>query len=365
MPAPSGQPSVSKQLFGTAEGQSVERYILTSGQGVAVNILNYGGIIQEIAAPDRHGQVANITLGFAQLDGYAAGHPFFGALAGRFANRIARGRFALDGVTYQLALNDGPNALHGGVAGFDKQLWQVVEERQDGEEVGLILTRVSPDGEEGYPGTLQVQVTYTLTRGNALRIDYRATTDRPTVLNLTNHAYFNLAGEGSGTIYDHVMQINATRYTPVDDTLIPTGELAPVAGTPLDFTRPAPIGARIRDGHPQIVLGRGYDHNFVLDRPAPTDTSLIVAAAVTHPASGRTLQVMTTEPGLQFYSGNFLDGRYVGTSGRTYRQADGFCLETQHYPDTPNQPGFPPAVLRPGQQYASTTVYTFGVTGAG
>jgi aldose 1-epimerase len=302
--------------------------------------------------------MANVALGFATLDEYLKGHPYFGCITGRYANRIARGTFSLEGERYFLALNNGPNHLHGGVKGFDKYVWAATE-LPAGEGIGITLSRTSPDGEEGYPGTLEVEVTYTLTEQNELQIDYHATTDTATVINLTNHTYFNLAGEGSGSTYDHELQINASNYTPTDATSIPTGEIAPVAGTPMDFTTPHPIGERIRDDFEQIVLGRGYDHNYVLDRSSPDDASLMLAARVVDPQSGRALEISTTEPGIQFYSGNFLDASLVGTSGNVYRQGDGFALETQHYPDSPNQPDFPSTELRPGEEYTSTTVYAF------
>jgi aldose 1-epimerase len=346
---------ISREPFGEVEGKRVERFTLANRQGLRVELLSYGGILRAIWAPDRHGELANVTLGFADFAGYLKNEPFFGCIAGRYANRIANGRFAIDGETYQLATNDGQNHLHGGVRGFDKRVWDA-EEAREGDAAGVRLTRVSPDGEEGYPGTLNVAVTYLLDDENRLRIDYRAETDRPTIVNLTNHTYWNLAGEGSGTIENHALWLAASRYTPVDAALTPTGELAPVAGTPFDFTTPAPIGARIREGHPQLLMGRGYDHNVVLDR-APGDASLMEAARLHDPKSGRTLAVWTTEPGVQFYSGGFLDGTFAGTSGRAYRQGDGIALETQHFPDSPNQPGFPSTVLRPGEVYRSTTVF--------
>lgn len=339
-------------------GRSVDVYTLTNARGMTVRIATYGGIILSIEVPDRAGTLANVVLGLPTIDGYLAGHPYFGCITGRYANRIARGTFALDGQTYRLAVNNPPNSLHGGVNGFDKHVWSA-EEQTGPAGHAVKLGRVSPDGEEGYPGNLSVTVTYTLTDDNALRLDYQATTDKSTILNLTNHAHFNLAGEGSGTIENHKLQVNARSYTPVDPTLIPTGEIAPVAGTPLDFTTPHRIGDRIRDGHEQLVIGRGYDHNFVLDRPDPANASLVPAATLVDPGSGRRLDVSTTQPGIQVYTGNFFDGTDVGTSGRMYRQGDGIALETQHFPDSPNHPHFPSTVLRPGEEFTSTTVFAF------
>jgi aldose 1-epimerase len=353
-----GELGIKKQRFGTAPGDKVvHRYTLTNDHCMEVKILTYGGIVQSLSIPDRDGRVANVALGFDNLQDYVENNsPYFGAIIGRYANRIAGGQFTLDGVTYELPQNNGPNTLHGGNKGFDKRVWAATEV-SGRDHVGLELRYTSPDGEQGFPGTLKVKVTYTLTQDNELHMDYHATTDEPTVVNLTNHSYFNLSGEGTGTIYDHRLEINAGRYTPVDETLIPTGKIAPVAGTPFDFRKPMPIGERIRDNHPQIVIGRGYDHNFVLDRGG--DKGLVLAARATDPTSGRVLEVFTTEPGMQFYSGNFLDGTLVGTSGKVYRQSDGFALETQHFPDSPNQPKFPSTVLRPGEVFDSTTVYGF------
>jgi aldose 1-epimerase len=354
------RPSITSEPWGEVGGQPVELYTLRNGRGMTVRITNYGGIIQSIDVPDRRGRAANVTLGFDNLDDYVTSSPYFGSITGRYANRIAGGRFTLEGVEYQLAQNNGVNHLHGGNVGFDKRVWAATPiERRD--SVGLRLTYVSPAGEENYPGTLRTEVTYTLTGRNEIRMRYRATTDAPTIVNLTNHAYFNLAGEGTGTIEGHVLELDASRYTPVDETLIPTGELAPVADTPFDFTSPHAVGERLRDSHEQIVIGQGYDHNFVLDRPSFDDTSLIRAARVAEPRSGRVLEILTTEPGIQFYSGNFLDGTLVGTSGRVYRQTDGFALETQHFPDSPNKPQFPSTALYPGDTYDTTTIYRFGV----
>jgi aldose 1-epimerase len=352
--------SIDVQPYGTlADGQEVEEYTLTNANGMEVKIITYGGIISSIRVPDRNGELANVALGFDNLGDYETRNPYFGNITGRYANRIANARFTLDGTEYTLAANNGPNTLHGGTVGFDKRVWQATTVEGDG-EVGVELTYLSPDGEEGYPGNLAVSVTYTLTDDNELRMDYRATTDAPTVVNLTNHAYFNLAGEGTGSIYDHILMINADTYTPVDATLIPTGELAPVEGTPFDFRAAKPIGPGQRSAHEQIVLGRGYDHNFVLNRADMEDTSMMLAARVYEPDSGRFLEVWTTEPGIQFYAGNFLDGTLIGTSGHLYRQSDGFALETQHFPDSPNQPDFPSTVLNPGETYETTTIYKFG-----
>jgi aldose 1-epimerase len=352
-------PKITKEAWGsTAEGQ-VDRYTLTNARGMRVRILTYGGILQTIEVPDRRGRLANVTLGFDNLTDYVERSPFFGCITGRYANRIANGTFTLNGQAYELPINNPPNSLHGGTIGFDKHIWAATPFTHGG-DVGLVMTFTSPDGDQGYPGTLRARVTYTLTRGNGIRMDYRATTDKPTVVNLTNHAYFNLAGEGTGTIDDHLLTLNAKRYTPVDPTLIPTGTIDRVAGTPMDFTTPTAIGARNRDGSfEQLVIGRGYDHNWVLDRRDNTYTKLEFAARVQEKGSGRVLTIYTTEPGIQFYAGNFLDGTLIGTSGRMYRQGDGFALETQHYPDSPNQPQFPTTVLQPGQTYQTTTVYQF------
>ncbi len=355
-------PTITKAPFGDVDGQAVDRYTLTNCNQMTVKILTYGGILQEISVPDRRNKVANVTLGFDNIDDYVAMSPYFGCITGRYANRIAEGRFTLDGTTYQLAINNDPNHLHGGNVGFDKRIWAATP-FQRSKAVGLELTYTSPDGEENYPGELTTKVTYTLTEQNEIVMDYHATTDAPTIVNLTNHAYWNLQGEGTSDIYDHVLELNAPRYTPVDPTLIPTGAIDPVAGTPLDFTKATAIGDRIRDGHPQLVIGRGYDHNWVLGRSNPNDTSLFLAARVGEPDSGRVLSIYTTEPGIQFYSGNFLDGTLVGTSGRMYRQGDGFALETQHYPDSPNHSNFPSTVLRPGEVYETRTVYKLSTKG--
>jgi len=354
-----GPATITKEAWGTVGGVTVDRYTLTNN-GMRVRILTYGGILQSIEAPDRHGHRANVALGFNNLPDYVAKSPYFGSITGRYANRIANGQFTLDGVTYHLPINNAPNSLHGGTVGFDKHVWAATPVRNS-DGVGLRLQFTSPDGDQGYPGELRATVTYTLTGRHAIRMDYQATTNKPTVVNLTNHTYWNLAGEGSGTIDNHRLFLNASRYTPVDATLIPTGAIDPVAGTPMDFRHATAIGARNRDGFPQLVIGRGYDHNWVLDRRDATYTRLELAARATDPATGRQLTVLTTEPGIQFYGGNFLDGTLVGTSGRMYRQGDGFALETQHYPDSPNHANFPSTVLRPGQTYRTTTIFQLGV----
>ena len=345
--------------FGTtAAGDAVMEYTLQNSAGLEVTVITYGGIITSIRVPDRAGRLANIALGFDRIAQYEGEHPYFGAITGRYANRIAGGRFCLDGAEYQLHLNDGRNSLHGGKSGFDKRIW-AARDLTDGAHSFLELTYSSPDGEEGYPGHLQAAVTYSLNDSGELRIDYTATTDAPTVVNLTNHSYFNLLGEGAGAIYDHILELNADRYTPVDENLIPTGEMAAVAGTPLDFRKPKAIGPGCRSSHPQIVASQGYDHNFVLNRGGVSNGALCFAARVYEPRYGRCLEVWTTEPGIQFYAGNFLDGTLIGSGGRLYRQSDGLALETQHFPNSPNQPEFPSTVLRPGQRYESSTVYRF------
>jgi aldose 1-epimerase len=352
---------VTPHPFGRLEdGREVERWVLANARRTRVDVLTFGGIVQSLRVPDARGRRENVVLGLPALGDYVAADTYFGAITGRYANRIAQGRFTLDGREHALATNNGPNHLHGGAPGFDKRVW-AAEPAPGADGVGLRLAYTSPDGEEGYPGRLDVTVLYTLTDADELRIDYRATTDAPTIVNLTNHSYFNLAGEGSGTVLDHQLQLDATRYTPVDPTSIPTGELAPVSGTPMDFTRPRALGARIRQGTEQLVRGRGYDHNWVLDRAGTAPGALARAARLREPESGRVLTVSTTEPGIQVYSGNFLDGTLVGTSGHAYRQGDGLALETQHFPDSPNQPAFPSTVLRPGETYRSSTVYAFSV----
>jgi aldose 1-epimerase len=351
---------IERTPFGRlADGTAVEAFRLTNGRGFAVRVLTYGATIQSIEAPDRHGKTADVVLGYADFQDYVDKPQNFGVVVGRYGNRIAAGRFTLDGEEYRLAINNGPNSLHGGLKGFDKVAW-AVEEVRDGAEALLRLRYVSADGEEGYPGQLTAEVAYRVGADNALTIEYQATTDRPTVLNLTNHSYFNLGGEGSGDVMAHVAQLDADGFTPVDETLIPTGEIRPVAGTPFDFRTPKRIGAEIRDGRdPQIFFARGYDHNFVLRARRPGVATR--AARVVDPGSGRVLEVLTDQPGVQFYTANFLMGTRVGKSGRLYRQGDGFCLETQHFPDSPNHPDFPTTVLRPGETFRSTTVFRFGI----
>jgi aldose 1-epimerase len=345
---------LDKRSFGkTRTGATVDLYTLTNANGMEVSIMNYGATIVSLKAPDRSGKMADVVLGFDSMDGYLTDEPYFGAVVGRYGNRIAKGKFKLNGKEYSLATNNGPNALHGGIKGFDKQIWQA----QPVGNSGLRLTYISKDGEEGYPGTLTTTVEYTLTDANELKLAYSATTDKDTVLNVTNHSYFNLAGEGSGDILGHRLQLFADRFTPVDSTLIPTGELKPVAGTPFDFRQPHAIGERVdAAGDEQIKFGGGYDHNFVLNGSMGT---LRPAARVSESKSGRVMEVLTTEPGVQFYTGNFLDGTIKGKGGKAYNRRYGFCLETQHFPDSPNQPKFPSTVLKPGQKFASTTVFKF------
>ncbi|MCU1275965.1 MAG: aldose 1-epimerase [Bryobacterales bacterium] len=353
-----GPPGMKRLPFGkTKDGQAVDLYTLTNGHGMEVAITNYGGIVVSVKTPDRNGKLADVVLGFDNFEGYLQTMPYFGALIGRYGNRIANGRFTLDAREYHLAQNNGPNALHGGLRGFDKRIWSAKEIRAK-DAPALELSYLSKDGEEGYPGNLSATVTYSLTPKNELKIDYAATTDKDTVVNLTNHSYFNLAGEGQGNVLPHVVMINADRFTPVDSTLIPTGELKSVEGTPFDFRKPTPIGARINDKNQQLQFGKGYDHNFVLNGDGG---GLKLAARVTDPSSGRVMEVLTTQPGLQFYTGNFLDGTVRGKGGVAYGQRSAFCMETQHFPDSPNHPAFPSTVLKPGQRYQTTTVYRFAV----
>ena len=349
---------IKKESFGkTKDGQAVDLYTFSNASGMEVRAMTYGGIILSIKVPDRNGKFDDVTLGFDSLEPYLANSTFFGALVGRYGNRIGKARFKLDGKEYKLAVNNGPNALHGGLKGFDKVIWQA-ESFDKPEGVGVVFRYTSPDGEEDYPGTLQVLVTYTLTDKNELTLDYHATTDKATPVNLTNHAFFNLAGPGVRDILDHQMMINADNTTPVDITLIPTGEIKSVEGTPFDFRKPTAIGARIDANDQQIKYGPGYDHNFVLNRKGE---GLSLAARVVEPTTGRVMEVSTTEPAVQFYTGNFLDGTLTGKGGHVYKRRYAFCLETQHFPDSPNKPSFPSTILKPGETYTSKTVYAFSV----
>jgi aldose 1-epimerase len=381
--AAKGGGTIKEEFYDTtADGQEVYEYTLTNSgwkkKAMEVKIITYGGIITSIKVPDYKGRMANVSLGFDNLQDYETKNPYFGCITGRYANRIANGIFELDGVTYCLDVNNDPNSLHGGFVGFDKKVWEVTKAEvgpdgpvlelhylsSAGEGYDPVRDEISPlcpvDATKGYPGNMDVYVTYTLS-GNKLFMDYVATTDAPTVVNLTNHNYWNLAGEGEGDINDHVLMLNADRYTPVDPTLIPTGDLPSVEDTPFDFRTPKPIADGIRSNHEQIVIGRGFDHNWVLSRPSPDDTSMILAASLCEPESRRRLDVWTTEPGIQFYAGNFLDGTLYGPSGRAYRQGDGLALETQHYPDSPNQSNFPSTVLRPGETYETSTIYELSI----
>lgn len=349
--------TITRAGFGqTPDGAEVELFTLRNSQGMEAAITNYGGIVTSLQTPDLNGRFADVVLGYDHLDGYLKSTPYFGALIGRYGNRIAQGKFSLDGVEYQLAVNNGVNALHGGLKGFDKVVW-AAKSLPTANGPALVLTYVSPDGEEGYPGNLLVTVTYTLTEDNALRVDYTATTDRKTVCNLTQHSYFNL--RGSGDVLDHIVYLNADQFTAVDASLIPTGKLQPVAGTPFDFRTPTAIGTRINTpGDEQLKFGNGYDHNWVINKKAG---ELSLAARVYEPASGRNLTVWTTLPGTQFYTGNFLDGSITGKGGWAYQSRSGFCFEPQHYPDSPNHPEFPPTELKPGETYQHTIIYQFSV----
>lgn len=345
--------SVTEEAWGTTkDGLKVTLYTLRNDKGMEAKISNYGGTIVSLKVPDKKGVFADVVLGFENFADYESKSPFFGCITGRYANRIAGGKFNLEGQTYTLAVNNGPNHLHGGKIGFDKKVWQTSPMQID-KGVGLTLEYTSPDGEEGYPGALKCAVAYTLNDNNEFIITYSATTDKPTVLNLTNHSYFNLAGEGNGSILNHELTLFADQYTPTDDTLIPNGTLATVKGTPLDFTSPHPIGERIGADFKPLIQGVGYDHNYVISGPP----GLKKAAHVKDTASGRVLEVFTTQPGVQLYTGNHLN--VTGKQGHTYKSRDGFCLETQHYPDSPNQPAFPTSVLRPGEMYQHTCIYKF------
>ena len=345
---------VTKAAFGkTSEGDAVDIFTLVNKHGLKAKVITYGAMLTELQVPDRNGKFADVVLGFDKLDGYLKGHPYFGCTTGRYANRIAKGQFTLDGKTYSLAKNNGPNHLHGGLKGFDKRVWKAVALDTD-KGPAVIFSYLSPDGEEGYPGNLLSTVVYTLTDDDELRIDYEATTDKATVINLTNHAYFNLAGAGEGDILGHELTLNAARFTPVDDTSIPTGEIQAVAGGPMDFTKPKLIA---KDFAALTGTPGGYDHNYVLDQAKPGTLSF--AARVHEPKTGRTMEISTTEPGIQLYTGNYLDGTVTGKGGKVYQKNFALCLETQHFPDSPNQPSFPTTVLRPGQKYTHTTVHKF------
>jgi aldose 1-epimerase len=346
---------LQRERFGrTADGQQIFLFTLKNASGTEVKIINYGGRVVSVKVKDRNGKFDDVVLGFDNLDAYLSKNPYFGALVGRYANRIARGTFTLDGKEYHIPLNDGPNALHGGVRGFDSRVWDA-KDVSTANSPALQLHYLSPDGEEGFPGNLDVTVRYSVSNNNDLRIDYAATTDKDTVLNLTNHSYFNLAGAGSETALDHKLTLDADRFTPVDSGLIPTGAIESVAGTPLDFRKATALGGRIDDNYQQLKYGKGYDQNFVLNHPGDLTK---VAAKVEEPKSGRVLEVFTTQPGIQFYSGNFLDGTVHGIDG-VYRYRSALCLETQHFPDSPNHPNFPSTELRPGKRFESTTIYRF------
>lgn len=354
--------SITQSTFGTLpDGQTATLYTLTNANGAVAKITDFGGIVTELWVPDKNGKLGDIVLGFDSLDGYLSdaykeSGPYFGCIVGRYGNRIGKGRFTLDGKTFQLATNNDENHLHGGIKGFDKVLWKG-QPVPGSDSVGVKFRYRSKHMEEGYPGNLDVTVVYTLTNANELRIDYTATTDKPTVCNLTNHSYFNLAGQGNGDILGHDLMLNADYYTPVDAGLITTGEILKVAGTPMDFTRPTMIGARIDVDFDQLRYGQGYDHNWVLNKNHNGEMTL--AARVTEATSGRVMEIWTTEPGIQFYAGNFLDGTLTGKDGKVYQHRYGFCLETQHFPDSPNKPQFPTTVLRPGQTYQTTTIHKF------
>jgi len=354
MSKPTG--TISQAPFGkTADGTPVEIYTLRNSKGMEARIMTYGGIIVSLKVPDKNGTFGDVVLGYDNLDDYVKNNPFFGALVGRYGNRIAKGKFTLDGHEYTLALNNAPNNLHGGPIGFDKKVWKVAKAELGPRGPRLKLTYLSKDGEEGFPGNLKVMATYTLTDDNGLRLDYTATTDKATLCNLTQHSYFNLAGKGD--VLNHLVFINADKFTPVDNTLIPNGELKPVAGTPFDFCKPMSIGARINADDEQIKFGSGYDHNWVVNKPLG---KLGLVARVTEPTTGRVMEVLSTEPGVQFYTGNYLDG-ITGKGGWVYQKRNGFCFEPQHYPDSPNHPQFPNAELMPGQTYQNTIIYKFSV----
>ncbi len=347
----------STALAQVKDFDSIKLYTLKNESGMTVRVTNYGAIVTSIIVPDRNGKQADVALGYDRVEDYinAVDKPYFGAVVGRYGNRIAKGEFTLDGETYSLLKNNGENHLHGGAIGFDKVVW-TVDEYVEGQ--ALTLSYLAKDKEEGYPGNLQLKITYTLADDNSLVVDYHATTDKATPVNVTQHTYFNLKGEGQGTILDHQLMLNAKKFTPVDESLIPTGEMPTVAGTPFDFTTPKAIGRDIGQQNEQLVFGLGYDHNWILDTDGK-EGELSLAAQVHEPSSGRVMEIYTTEPGIQFYCGNFLDGRLRGKSGKPYVHRGGFCLETQHFPDSPNQPNFPSTILKPGETYDSKTVFKF------
>jgi len=348
------KPAVQQERIGAREERPIILYTLKNSHGVEVRAMNYGGIIQSIRVPDRDGKFADVVLGHDTAEGYIPNPPYIGAVVGRYANRIANGTFTLNGKTYTLPKNDGPNTLHGGTTRtFDKVMW---ESQPLKDKNGVLFEYLSKDGEEGFPGNLKVRVTYVLTDSNELVIDYEATTDKATPINVSQHSYFNLKGEGNGDILDHEIMINADRFTPVDKNLIPTGELRPLKGTPFDFTKSTRIGSRIDDNYEQLTLGHGYDHNFVINRKG---AGMTLAARVYEPTTGRVLEVSTTQPAVQFYTGNFLDGSVTGKSGHVYKRRNGLCLETQHYPDSPNHPDFPNTILKPGEKFHQTTAFKF------
>lgn len=346
---------IERRPYGEVEGNAVDLYTLTNAHGFEMRVTNYGGIVVSCMVPDRAGHTEDIVLGYNQLEGYVKNNPYFGCIVGRYGNRIAQAKFTLEGQEYTLAQNDGENNLHGGIKAFDKVVWDA-RARMGDERVGVAFQYRSQDGEEGFPGNLDVTVTYTLTNDDAFRIDYFATTDKTTVVNLTNHSHWNLAGEGSGDILGHELMLNADHFTPVDEGLIPTG-IETIEGTPFDFRIPTAIGARIDNDDEQLNFGKGYDQNWVLNKEQ--EGAMTLAATVYEPQSGRFMEVFTTEPGIQFYTGNFLDGTVIGKSGKAYESRNAFCLETQHYPDSPNNPDFPSVVLKPGEEYKTATIYKF------
>jgi aldose 1-epimerase len=354
----SAEAKCEKGTFGKVDGKDVSLYTLTNANGVVMKVTNYGGIVTSLMVPDKTGKMADIVLGYNDVDSYVKSSPYFGAIVGRYGNRIGKAKFSLEGKDYTLAANNGENSLHGGKKGFDKVIWDV-KELKSADAVGLELKYLSKDGEEGFPGNLSTKVVYWLTNKNEFKIEYTATTDKATVVNLTQHSYFNLAGEGTGDILSHELTLNADKFVPVDKGLIPTGELPLVKGTPMDFTKQTAIGARVREDFEQLKLGNGYDHCWVLNQKKPGEMTL--AASVYEPTTGRCLEVTTTEPAIQFYCGNFLDGTNIGKSGKPYNFRNGFCLETEHYPDSPNKPSFPSVVLKPGKTYKTATTYKFFV----